>query len=256
MGLMAFSSLAGAQQPMPQTTKESIAGTPAVKTEVFKGTVIEVDGNHLAVRMSTGDVRTFNVPESRRFIVDGKELTVGQLKTGTKLTATVITTTTPVSDRTTTIGTGKVWWVSGNTVILTLPNNENRMYKVNENYRFTVGGEKAAVHDLKKGMMISAQKIVEEPRTEIASNTEVIGEAPPPPKPVVAATPAPEPVRARPAAAPTPKPEQVADRAAEAPPVETLPAELPKSGSEVPLIGLLGLLLVGGSTLLRALRRP
>ena len=77
--------------------------------------MIQVDGNHLAVRMSTGGIRTFDVPDARRFVVDGRELTVGELKPGTKLTATLVTTTTPVTDRTTTVGTGKVWWVSGNT---------------------------------------------------------------------------------------------------------------------------------------------
>ena len=163
---------------MPQTSKKSIAGAPAVKTEQLQGTVLAVDGNHLAVKMADGQIRTFNVPESRRFLVDGKELKVGQLKPGTQLTATVTSTRTPVTDRTTTIGSGKVWFVAGNTVIVTLPNNENRQYTVDENYRFNVEGQKASVHDLRKGMTISAAKIVEEPRVEIASNTVVTGEAP------------------------------------------------------------------------------
>ena len=64
------------------------------------------------------------------------------------------------------------------------------MYKVAESYRFIVDGMSASVHDLRKGMTVSAQRIVEEPRTEIASNTTVTGEAPPPPK-VVAEAPAP-----------------------------------------------------------------
>ena len=100
------------------------------------------------------------------------------MKPGTKLKATVTTTTTPVTDRTTTVGTGKVWFVSGNTVILTLPNNENRMYKVAESYRFIIDGQKASVHDLRKGMTVSAEKIVEAPRTEIAQDTIVTGHAP------------------------------------------------------------------------------
>jgi hypothetical protein len=178
---LAFTLLTTAQQQMPRTTKESFAGVPTVKTEQLKGTVIQADGSHLAVWMSTGELGTFDVPESRRFIIDGKELTVRELKRGTKLTATVITTTTPVTDRTTTIGTGKVWFVSGNTVILTLPNNENREYKVLDSYRFIVEGRKATVHELRKGMIISASKIVEEPRMELASSVAVTGEAPPPP---------------------------------------------------------------------------
>src|SRR5690349_18424450 len=157
-------------QKMPQTTKHEIAGTPTETTAQVHGTVVAVDGNTLIVRMASGDIRTFTPPESRKFLIDGRELTTHELKPGTKLTATVTTTTTPVTERTTTIGTGKVWYVSGNTVIVTLPNNENRMYKVNDDYKFSVHGQPASVHDLRKGMVISAQKIVEEPRTEVASN--------------------------------------------------------------------------------------
>lgn len=256
MIVLTFTLLAAAQQQMPRTTKESVPGAPTLKTEQFEGTVIQSEGNHLAVRMSTGEVRMFDVPESRRFIVDGKELSVGELKPGTKLKATVTTTTTPVTDRTTTVGSGKVWWVSGNTVILTLPNNENREYKVKDSYRFIVDGRKASVHDLRKGMTISAEKIVEEPRMEIASNTVVTGQAPHPPAPkaTVAETTRPTPDRAEPASPPTtaaPEPVEVASARTE----EVTPARLPSTASEVPLIGLLGLLSVGAGAIVRVLRR-
>jgi hypothetical protein len=128
--------------------------------------------------MAQGDVRQFAVPESRRFLIDGRKLTVHELKPGTKLEATVTTTTTPVTQRTKTIGSGSVFWVSGQNVILTLPNGENKMYKVKDSYRFIIGGERASVSELKKGMQITAEKIVEEPVTEFATTTEVIGHAP------------------------------------------------------------------------------
>jgi LPXTG-motif cell wall-anchored protein len=129
-----------------------------------------------------------------------------------------------------------------------LPNNENKMYKVQDSYRFTVNGEKASVHDLKKGMVISAQKIVEEPKTEIASNTEVVGHAPPPPeaKPVVAEAPAP----AKAEAAPTPTPAPAPAEVAEAKP----PEALPKTGSSVPLLGVLGLFFTGSALCIRKRR--
>jgi LPXTG-motif cell wall-anchored protein len=247
MTAMAFTAFSGAARAyqMPKTTTEKLKGESTVTTQQISGTVVMVEGNDLLVRMSTGGFRNFNVPESRKFIVDGRELSVHELQPGTKLTATTTTTTTPVTERTTTIGSGKVWWVSGNTVVLTLPNNENKMYKVQDSYRFTVNGEKASVHDLKKGMVISAQKIVEEPKTEIASNTEVTGHAPPPPeaKPVVAEAPAP----AKPEAAPTPTPAPAPAEVAEAKP----PEALPKTGSSVPLLGVLGLLFTGSALCIR-----
>jgi hypothetical protein len=163
---------------MPQTTKETIKGGPKITTEKLRGTVLQAEGNTLVVQMSTGEIKEFVVPESRKFIIDGKELSVHDLKVGTKLRATVTTTKTPITERTTTIGSGTVWFVSGNNVIITLPDGENRNYKVEDHFQFNISGEKATVHDLRKGMTISAQKIVEEPRSELKTDTAVTGEAP------------------------------------------------------------------------------
>jgi hypothetical protein len=165
-------------QEMPKTTTERMKGVPAAKKEQLRGTVVYVEGNDLVVRMSTGDIREFKVPPSLKFIIDGKEMSVGELKPGTELVATITTTTTPVTERTKTVGSGKVWWVNGNTVIVTLPNGENRTYTVNDSYRFVVDGKPASVHDLRKGMTISAERIVEEPVSEIVSETVVTGKAP------------------------------------------------------------------------------
>jgi len=250
------STTAKAQQQMPQTTKEVIKGSAAIKTEQLRGTVEYVEGNTLLVRMTDGNFREFNVPESRKFLIDGRQLTVHDLKPGTKLTATVTTATTPVTERTTTVGTGKVWYVAGKTVILTLPNGENRQYTVADSYKFNVDGREATVFDLKKGMTVSAQKIVEEPRTEIASNTEVVGQAPPPPAPkaVVAQAPPPpaprqEVAQARPVpAAPAPAPVEVAQAA-------PAPARLPTTGSELPLLGVLGILFTVAGLGLRRISR-
>ena len=168
-----------AQQETPQTTKESLKGRASVTTQRLQGKVEYVEGNRLVVRMTDGSIREFDVPANRKFTIDGRDLTVHELKPGTTLNATVTTTMTPVTDRTMTVGMGTVWWVSGNTVIVTLPNGENRTYKVKDEYKFIVEGNKnATVGDLKKGMKISAERIVEEPRTEIATDTVVTGQAP------------------------------------------------------------------------------
>jgi hypothetical protein len=41
-----------------------------------------------------------------------------------------------------------------------------------------VEGKPAAVSELKRGMKVSATKIVEEPHTELASNTVITGKSP------------------------------------------------------------------------------
>ena len=65
--------------------------------------------------------------------------------------------------------------VMGNNVILTLPNGENRQDIVKGDYKFTVNGSPATVYELRQGMVVSAEKIVEEPAVQLASNTTVVG---------------------------------------------------------------------------------
>ena len=86
-------------------------------------------------------------------------------------------------------------------------------------------------------MTVSAEKIVEEPTVEIAMNTEVVGQAPAPKALARATAPA------------------AASASASAPAGAEPPAKLPKTGSPVPLVGLLGLLLVGGSFAVRMFLR-
>jgi hypothetical protein len=162
----------------PQTTKEEVRGTTTTKTEQLNGTVAYVTGNNLVVMMSTGQVRTFQVPPTRRFMIDGKELTVNQLQTGTTLTATTTSYTTPVTVVTTTAGTGKVIWVAGNSLVLQLPTNEVKTYTVPEATKFTVDGKEATLQDLRQGMTVAAEKIVEVPKVDFVSDTVVTGHAP------------------------------------------------------------------------------
>ena len=220
-------------QQMPQTTKERIKTGSSTTTKEINGTVVAVEGNTLVVKLSTGEIETFNPPDSRKFIIDGQEQTVHDLKVGTKLHAKQTVTQTSITERTTTVGTGKVWYVAGPNVILTLPNGENRQYKVKDDYKFIVDGQPATVFELRKGMVVSAEKIVEAPHVEMATDVQVTGTAPkavakaePAPAPAPSPTPAPAPRRApepvakaQPAPAPAPAPE--------APPAAT---KLPKTG--------------------------
>ena len=111
-------------------------------------------------------------------MVDNQKLKIGDLKTGTVLTATAVTTERPMIARTYDVLNGTVWWASGNYVILTNEKGENREYNVPESFEFKVEGKPASVRDLKKGMKVQAAKIVEEPVTEISTNVVVTGKAP------------------------------------------------------------------------------
>ena len=63
------------------------------RTKKFQ--VISVDGNQLVVKLPEG-TREITVPEGFHFTVDGKQLTVGELKPGMAGTATITTKTTVV----------------------------------------------------------------------------------------------------------------------------------------------------------------
>jgi hypothetical protein len=246
-----FVLVAGIAAAQPVSTKTSTTTGAATSTSELNGTVVAVDGNSFVVKMSTGELRTFTPDPSATALIDGKPTSVKDLKVGTKLHATITTTTTSVVDRTVTVGTGKVVYVAAPTVILQLPNGECRQYKVAKDYKFSVNGKPATAWELRKGMTVAAEKIVEEPRTVITANRQVTGEAPAQVKTEVAAAPAPTP---RPAPAPAPKAEPApAPKPAPAP--EPAPAQLPKTGSPLPFVGLAGALLTVVSLGARASRR-
>jgi hypothetical protein len=161
-------------------TSQQVDGKATTTTTKQHGTVTYVEGNTIVMKMSTGQVRTITVPDSRTALVDGKEINVHDLKPGTTLTATITTTTTPVLDRTVTNLSGTVWYVAAPSVIITLADGTNKMYKSLPGYKFNVNGMPATVFQLRKGMKISAEKVVEQPTTEISTNTTVTGHAPSP----------------------------------------------------------------------------
>ncbi len=225
-----------------QTKTATTSDTATVQTQVESGEVVTVSGNDLVVKMADGSIRHLaNVPESAKVTVDGQQLGIHDLKPGMKLQRTIITTSTPQTITTVQSVTGTVWFVSPpNSVILRLADGKNQQFKIPKNQKFNVDGQVVDAWGLKTGMKISATKVVETPVTEVTQSRTVTGELPPPPPPppdvpilvlVVAKEPA--------------APVQVAEAPA---------PELPKTGSELPLVGLLGLLSLASSLGVRMAR--
>jgi LPXTG-motif cell wall-anchored protein len=152
----------------------------------------------------------------------------------------VTVTTTPKVVTTVQTVTGKVWHINPpGTVILRLEDGTNQQFKIPKGQKFMVNGQETDAWGLRKGMNVSATKIVEVPETEVQHQQQVTGSAPPPPP-----APAPDAPILVASAAPAPAPAQ-----AEA------PAELPATGSSIPLMGLLGGFLVLSSFGMRLARR-
>ena len=216
-----------------QTNTFTTTGQPATEVEVDRGTVVLVDGNDLVVKAEDGRLVHFaNVPESARATVDGQQLGIHDLKPGMTLERTITTTTTPQMITTVKHVTGTVWSVNPpNSVILTLEDGSNQAFKIPDGQQFNIDGQITDAWGLKKGMQISATKVTEAPETVVEQQKTVTGTMPPPDPPadlpilVVVVLPIDAP-------APDPAPVQTA----------AATRTLPQTGSELPLIAVLGVL--------------
>ncbi len=199
-------------------------------SETKRFEVITVDGNDLVVRLPEG-VKELTVPEGFKFTVDGQQLSVHDLKPGMKGTATVTTTTTMIPVTVTEVKNGTVKNVSGPTIIVQTPEGFKMFTQSDVDKRgvkILRDGQPAALSDFRSGDKLSATIITTMP-------PKVLTE-----KQVTATLARQEHAAAAgsggAAAAPASS-SSAAPAAAEAPAAR----HLPKTGSPLPLVGLVGL---------------
>jgi len=248
--VMLFSSAVMVGQVKTETS--TAQGQATVETKVERGEVVNVSGDDLVVKMEDGQIRNFpNVPESARITVNGQQLSIHDLKPGMKLERTITTTTTPQTVTTVKTVTGRVFQVMPPTsVILTLEDGTNQQFTIPKGQKFNVDGQEVDAFGLKKGMNISATKIVTAPETVIEQERKVTGQMPPPP--AVEAIQGPLLIEKK-----ATQPEQVAQAQPQTSQPETAPQKLPKTAGELPLIGLVGtMVLLLGIVLLVRSRAP
>jgi len=238
-----FATLSLTLNAQVKTETNTSTGVPTVTTSVERGEVVFVQDNHLIVKMENGSLRDFtNVPESARVSVDGKQLGIHDLKPGMKLEKTIMTTTTPKTITTVQTVTGKVWnIIPPRSVTLTLENNTNQTFNIPQGQKFNVNGEMVDAWGLKKGMKVTATKVVEESTTDVQRQEHVSGAMPQ--EQVSTSVPTP----------PLPPADQPILVAVSAPRPAS-PAALPPTGSIVPLIGLLGFVSLAASLALKKFR--
>ena len=241
---IAFSLAASAQ--VQTTTKTTPEGVPTKSIKVERGTVVYVSGNSCVIKAEDGTLRHFdNVPDSVTVTVDGKQLNIHQIQPGMTLERQTIVTTTPKVITTVKTVSGTVWFVQApNSVILTMENGKNQSFKIPKGQKFMVNGQETDAFGLKKGMKVDAQQVIEQPATVVAQEVKRTGIMPPPP-------PAPKPDVAILIFVPAPEPAPAPVESAAA---EPAPTTLPKTASELPLIGLLGVLFCGLSLAAMAIR--
>jgi LPXTG-motif cell wall-anchored protein len=120
-----------------------------------------------------------------------------------------------------------------------LADGTTQRFSIPTGQKFMVNGQETDAFGLKQGMTISATKVVEEPETVVEHQRQLTGTMPPPPPPPPADQPLLIVMMAR--ATPPPTPSEPAK-------------ELPKTGSLLPLIGLIGALALAAGLGLRAVR--
>ena len=186
--------------------------------EIKQGTVLHVDGNHLYVRMADGSVRDAEVPSDFLFDVDGRKVPVTALKPGNKLTQTIATTTTPEVIETVEVREAEVVQRKGQTVIFRNADGKlNMVTGIPEGFVVFRDGKQVPIEALAGGDRVTAYLIHKEERIVTEEDMRVAGFAPPAPA-------KPRPVAAPKPAAPAPAP------------------MLPKTGSNLPLVGFAGLM--------------
>jgi hypothetical protein len=227
------------------TTTTMRHGQASYDTQVRNAEVVYVEGNDLVLKLEDGKVEHLVVPESDRFTMNGSHVTVHELTPGTKLTQTITTTTSPRYVTEIRTLKGKVWHMNAHasTVILTLPDNTNQVYKIPSHAKITVGGRPKTVFDLRKGMKLEATIVTDDSHTVIERQKTVVAQMPAAPATLKEAGVL---LIYQPALAPAP-----ALLASNEQPALTLP----KTGSTLPFVGLLGALALATSLGMGAVRR-
>jgi hypothetical protein len=247
------------------------AQVTSTASETKKFEVIAVDGNLLVVNLPEG-TREITVPAGFLFNIDGKQMSVQELKPGMKGTATITTTTTVTPVTVTEVKNGQVVIASGGAIYVRT-GGDVKMFTQGDvdkrGVKIMRGGKPAAVADFRAGDTLSATIITSKP-PQIVSEKEVQATLARAPEPAAAPLPAPAaapPAAASPAAAPpTPAAAAPAAASSEPPPAapaastapaQTEPPSLPttqETSSALPLVALALVLLVVIALVLRRRR--
>ena len=224
------------------------AQTQSTQTEIKDFEVVSVDGNRVVVKGAEGS-KEITVPAGFQFTVDGRQVSVNELRPGMRGSATITTTTTVTPVTVTEVKNGDVMQVTGSSIIVRTDQgiksfSEGDVKK--RGVKIVRDGQPLAFTDLRQGDKLTATIVTTHPpkvMTERQVQASLSSPAP--------AAPAAAPERA--AAAPSPSPATPESTTASA--ASGAPRRLPKTASPLPFVGLLGAGLLAAAVTLTARRR-
>jgi len=193
-------------------------------SETKKFQVIAVEGNQLVVKLPEG-TKELTVPDDFRFTVDGQSLSVHQLKPGMAGTATITTRTTLVPVTVTEVKNGTVMQTMGTSIIVRT-GDEIKMFSQSDidkrGVKIMRGGQPAQISDFRANDKLTATIVTTMP-PKVLTEKEVQASL----------------AKAAPAAA-APGASSAAPAIASAPSAAEPARTLPKTASNLPLVGLAG----------------
>jgi hypothetical protein len=146
-----------------------------VTTKIEKAEVLYIKGEEVFVKLPGGEIKQFEIQDSSRFAIEGRDLSVHELKPGMILTARITTAVTPRwVDTVSVTEIGTVWKTIGSSIIITTPSGEHRMYRVAAEGTATVGGEEKTLDQLHEGDKISARVVKTRAQAEVATATSLV----------------------------------------------------------------------------------
>jgi hypothetical protein len=222
--------------------------TTSTETRQFE--IVSVDGNKVVVKGQKG-AQELTVPPDFKLTVDGKPVTVSELKPGMKGTATITTTTTTTPVTVTEVRNGEVMKVVGNSIIVRTPTGI-RMFSEGDvdkrGVKIVKDGKPVAFSDLHERDRLTATIVTAAP-PKVMTERQVAASMSAPAAPAVGA----------PAAAPAAAPLPTSGAGAAGTSAAAAPAaprrKLPKTASVLPLAGLLGAASLGLGVILTIRRR-
>ena len=240
--LTGFAGLALAQQ---KTVEHTQTGPAKITVDTRDTTVAYIEGDHLVVRLANGALEAIRIPPEERFNIEGQKLPLHELKPGMTLTDEVFTTERPMMVKTVEITEGKVFHATSRRLIIHTKDGEVLDYNVPDWATVKINGQEKSLHELRRGQTITATITTEVPtivseREKRSHGHHVAVESDVPHPTKTAKT------EVVPAKAPEPQPTTAATE---------LEEKLPATASNVPLIGLAGILALAIAVALKAFQK-